>query len=172
MLDDQLDPRTQSDRDRGAEFARHGDGRDPGEIFARGLDLPDGPDRERVHVPEHGQDYYLRGSEVRALATIGAFRVVPADDLRDHADRAGDVRRGDLGRLRAAGLIRTVAPLDRETRTAIVTLTERGRELLEIRRPTTDDRSQRFVAGAVKSRELSHDALNSCALVAEAVSGS
>ena len=38
--------------------------------------------------------------------TIGAFRVVPADDLRDDVGRGGDVRHGDLERLRHAGLIR------------------------------------------------------------------
>src|SRR5881628_646712 len=44
---------------------------------------------ERVHVPEHGQEYYPGGSEVQALATIGAFRVVAADDLRDDQGRPG-----------------------------------------------------------------------------------
>ena len=40
-----------------------------------------GPRRERVRV--HAHDYQLSGDEVRALATVGAFRVVPANDLRD-----------------------------------------------------------------------------------------
>ena len=84
--------------------------------------------------PRHGRRLRLRGSEVRALATVGAFRVVPADDLRDDRGRAGDVRHGDLERLREAGLIRTVAPLDRGERTTLVTLTERGRDVLESHR--------------------------------------
>jgi hypothetical protein len=110
-------------------------------------------------VHGHDQEYLLRGSEARARATIGAFRVVPADDLRDDQGRPGDVRHGDLERLRSAGLIRTVAPLDREShRTVIVTLTERGRELLESHRRHDSQRAQTFYAGAVKSRELSHDA--------------
>jgi DNA-binding MarR family transcriptional regulator len=96
---------------------------------------------------------------VRALATIGAFRVVPADDLRDDHGRPGDVRHGDLERLRSAGLIRAVAPLDRDgDRTVIVTLTERGRELLESHRSRDVESSQTFYTGAVKTRELSHDA--------------
>jgi DNA-binding MarR family transcriptional regulator len=92
------------------------------------------------------------------LATIGAFRVVAADDLRDDSGRPGDVRHGDLERLRDAGLIKAVAPLDRKERTVIVTLTDRGRELLESRRLNGDDSSHTFYSGAVKPRELSHDA--------------
>jgi DNA-binding MarR family transcriptional regulator len=115
-------------------------------------------ERERVHVHAHGEDYQLRGSEVRALATIGAFRVVAADDLRDDRGRPGDVRHGDLERLRSAGLISVVAPLDRGERTVIVTLTKRGREVLESHRPQNAGSGQTFYAGAVKTRELSHDA--------------
>ena len=36
----------------------------------------------------HGRTYHLRGSEVRTLATVGAFRVVPAEDLREATGRA------------------------------------------------------------------------------------
>ena len=126
-------------------------------MFARGLNLPHGPDRERVQTAG-GREHALRGSEVRALATIGAFRVVAADDLRDDRGRPGDVRHGDLERLREAGLIRTVAPLDRTEPTSIVTLTEQGRALLESHRTPGVDRPQTFFDGAVKPRELSHDA--------------
>ena len=95
---------------------------------------------------------------VRALATMGAFRVMAADDLRDHHARPGDARHGDLEPLRTAGLIRAVAPLDRGDRTAIVTLTERRREVLESQRAHRAATQQAFYAGAVNSRELSHDA--------------
>jgi hypothetical protein len=155
---DALDPRSYDSRDREAQDPRDAASLDPPDVFTRGLDLPHGPDRERVHVHEHGQDYQLRGSEVRALATIGAFRVVPADDLRDDRDRPGDVRHGDLERLRSAGLIETVAPLDREQKSAIVALTERGRDVLESHRTRDDKTPQTFYAGVVKTRELSHDA--------------
>src|SRR6202008_4929696 len=131
---------------------------DPRDVFMRDLDLPRGLKREGVHVHGHDQDYQVGGPEVRAPATIGAFRVVPADDLRDDHGRHGDVRHGDLERLRAAGLIKTVAPLDRTERTVIVTLTEHGRALLEQHRRAGDERPQTFFAGAVKPRELSHDA--------------
>jgi hypothetical protein len=159
MFDD-LDPRSSDSRDRDARDPRDADALDPRDVFTRDLDLPHGLERERVHVPEHRQDYHLRGSEVRALATIGAFRVVAADDLRDDHGRPGDVRHGDLERLRSAGLIQAVAPLDRGDgdRTVIVTLTEGGRDVLESHRSRGAASGQTFYAGAVKSRELSHDA--------------
>lgn len=153
---DELDPRSVGGRDREPHDSREADSREPDDVFTRELHLPHGPDRERVHMPE--RDYTLRGSEVRALATIGAFRVVPADDLRDGRGRPGDVRHGDLERLRSAGLITTVAPLHRGERTVVVTLTDRGRDLLERHQTTHQDRPQTFYAGAVKTRELSHDA--------------
>ena len=151
------DPRSYDSRDREAD-PRDAESLDPRDVFTRDLDLPRGLERERVHVHAHGEDYYLRGSEVRALATIGAFRVVAADDLRDDHGRPGDVRHGDLERLRSAGLIHAVAPLDRGDRTVIVTLTKRGRDVLESHRCRGAGSGQTFYAGAVKSRELSHDA--------------
>lgn len=154
---DGFDPRSGDNRDREPD-PREAESLDPRDVFTRDLDLPHGLERERVHVHAHGGDYQLRGSEVRALATIGAFRVVAADDLRDDHGRAGDIRHGDLERLRSAGLIRAVAPLDRGNRTVIVTLTERGREVLESHRSRGAGSGQTFYAGAVKSRELSHDA--------------
>src|SRR5207244_5588631 len=153
---DSPDPRVSDSRDREASDPRDAHALDPRDVFTRDLDLPRGLERERVHVHEHRQDYRLRGSEVRALATIGAFRVVAADDLRDDHGRPGDVRHGDLERLRSAGLIRAVAPLDRGDRTVIVTLTERGREVLDTHRSRGAATRQTFYAGAVKSRELSH----------------
>jgi len=153
---DGLDPRDAAGRERDASDPRDAERTEPRDAFTQGLALPRGLERERVHVQD--RDYQLRGSEVRTLATIGAFRVVPADDLRDDVGRAGDVRHGDLERLRHAGLIRTVAPFERDGRTVLVTLTERGREVLESHRTRTDGSSQSFYAGSVKSRELSHDA--------------
>src|SRR5437762_9556040 len=100
---DSLNQRSSDSRDREA----------PGPRGAESLD----------HVGEHGQDHHLRGSEIRVLATIDAFRIVAADDLRDDQGRTGDVWHGDLERLRSAGLIRAVAPLNRGDRIVVVTLT-------------------------------------------------
>lgn len=155
MWDDR-DPRSDDTRDRNGSDPREFDTVAPRDVFTRDLDLPTGLERERVHTRDH--DYQLRGSEVRALATIGAFRVVPAHDLCDDLGRAGDVHHGDLQRLRTAGLIQTVAPFARADRTTLVTLTARGKELLDTHRSRGSSSSQTFYAGAVKSRELTHDA--------------
>src|SRR5204863_136956 len=81
-------------------------------------------------------------------ATVGAFRAVPLDDLRDPRERSADVWRDELSRLRSARLLRSVAPLDRdEHRTAVVTLTDRGRDLLERHRSPDRDPRQQFYCG-------------------------
>ena len=53
---------------------------DPRDVFTRDLDLPRGPSRERVRA--NNREYRLSGDDVRVLATVGAFRVVPAADFR------------------------------------------------------------------------------------------
>ena len=153
---DELDPRSLDSREREPSDPRGYEPLDPRDVFARGLDLPRGLERERVHAHDH--DYDLRGSEVRTLATIGAFRVVPLSDLHDERGRSADLWHGDLDRLRTAGLIRVVAPLDRDERTPIVTLTERGRELLDSHRTREHEPAQAFYAGPQRTRELTHDA--------------
>ncbi|MBI3050532.1 MAG: hypothetical protein HYY76_19740 [Acidobacteria bacterium] len=130
-------------------------GSDPRDVFTRSLNLPRGRDREIVH-DARDREYSLRGSESRSLATVGAFRVVPARDLRDHADRPGDPRNGDLRHLREQGLIETVRiPGYREQ---AVVLTDRGRDLLEANRDRDRDTGQGFYAGLKRERELEHDA--------------
>ena len=129
---------------------------DPRDAFTQGLDLPRGLDREPVYIGD--EQYDLRGSEVRTLAIVGAFRVVPIDDLRDHGDRAADLWHGDIDHLRTEGLIRHVAAVDRENGTDLVTLTERGRELLESHRSADPEPAQIFHDGLARERELTHDA--------------
>jgi hypothetical protein len=109
-----------------------------------------------VHV--RTRTYELRGSEVRTLATVGAFRVVPASDLRDHDNRPADPRKGDLSHLRDLGLVCTMPYVVGNTRTTLVTLTEQGRSVLEDARRDHDRERQVFYAGIVKPRELAHDA--------------
>ena len=77
------------------------------------------------------KSFELRASEVRILATTGAFRVVPAKDLLDHRGRPADPRHGDLWQLREAGLVHTVPYVVGREKTSLVTLTDRGRDLLE-----------------------------------------
>lgn len=127
----------------------------PREVLVQDLDLPRGRARERVRV--HTRTYGLRGSEVRALATVGAFRVVPAEDLREATGRTTTARTGDLYRLREAGLVRTIPYGAGRDRTTLVVLTEEGRELLETHRRPADGPRQTFYAGLVKPREVPHD---------------
>ena len=129
---------------------------DPRDVFTQGLALPRGLDREPVCLGN--EQYDLRGSEVRTLATVGAFRVVAIDDLRDHGDRAADLWHGDLDHLRSEGLIHHIASVDRETGTDLVTLTVRGRELLESYGSPGHEPRQTFHDGVARERELVHDA--------------
>lgn len=128
---------------------------DPREVFTRNLNLPRGRDREVVR-DARDREYTLRGSESRSLATVGAFRVVPARDLRDRDDRPVNVRDGELRHLREQGLVETVRiPGYREQ---AVVLTDRGRGLLESNRERDRDTGQAFYAGLKRERELEHDA--------------
>ena len=112
---DSYDPRWGDDpreRDNGRDLSRGGTDRrereqvDPRDVFMDHVDLPRGLDREHVHHRDH--DYTLRGSETRTLATVGAFRVVAASDLRDKFDESLDPRQGELWHLRESGLVHTV----------------------------------------------------------------
>src|SRR5687767_9418059 len=69
---------------------------DSRDALTRQLDLPCGARRERVEIGS--RSYFLRGSEVRALATIGAFRVVDARDVVQ--EKPSDPWNGDLRHLR------------------------------------------------------------------------
>ncbi len=153
------------DRDGGSrEMSRGGRGGDsrererervePREVFARHVSLPRGREREHVWVRDHY--HMLRGSESRTLASVGAFRVIRTDDLRDTFHKPLDPRHGELWHLREAGLVQTVR-LDRDS--TVVTLTREGRELLDGHRRDQDapDR-QAFHDGVQRPRELKHDA--------------
>jgi DNA-binding PadR family transcriptional regulator len=162
---DRYDPRSDNGRDRGDFWdrsvgSRGGAGeRDREEqwhdVFTRNLDLPRGRDREQVRDRDHV--YEIDGGESRALATIGAFRVVAESDLHDVREDAQGSKRS-LKHLENEGLIRT-SPLRSDDRS--VTLTDLGRDLLEANRCERDDRIHRprqmFYAGLRKPRELTHD---------------
>ena len=116
---------------------------DARDVFTRDLELPRGPERERVWARD--SDVRLRGSEVRTLATVGAFRVVPAGDLRDGQDRPLDPHRGDLRHLRDSGLVETIPAIGNDR--ALVVLTERGRDVLERNRWSSVHREELQVGG-------------------------
>jgi DNA-binding MarR family transcriptional regulator len=128
--------------------------RDPRDAFVRHIDLPRGPEREIVR--DRDRDYTLRGSETRTLATVGAFRVVPTGQLRDHDNAAARDRSADVRHLREQGLIETVRVPGH--RGSVMVLTKEGRDLLERHRDDQGDASQTFYAGLKRTRELEHDA--------------
>jgi hypothetical protein len=143
-----FDPRDHDLRDTGSA------GRpDPRDVFMRDLDLPRGVEREIARDRDH--EYTLRGSETRTLSTVGAFRVVPASNLRDHSGAPADPRSGDLRNLREQGLVDTVRIPGR--RDHAVVLTKCGRELLERHRDPEQGGRQTFYAGLKRARELEHD---------------
>lgn len=129
---------------------------DPRDVFRRDLDLPDG--RERVLGRHRDRSYRLNDEDVRALSTIGAFRVVAEEDLArpDADDARAREDDGGVNRLRDAGLVETVAVDGGDQRA--VALTSEGRELLEASRlERGDEPRQAFHARLCRPRELSHD---------------
>ncbi|MGV3518740.1 hypothetical protein [Luteitalea sp.] len=159
---DHIDPRTNESSGRpnpgrgsGTSDARERASQAPRDVFAEGLDLPQGREREPVLLGD--EVYSLKASEVRTMATLGAFRVVAVDDLRDDRGEPSGLWNGDLRHLRASGLVATVAPSERDSRTPVVTLTERGKALLEAHRRPDHEPAQTFHAGVLRTRELGHD---------------
>jgi DNA-binding MarR family transcriptional regulator len=145
------------DGDRG-DRARERDsrerGHDPRDVFLDGLELPRGLEREVVLDRDHR--YEINGEESRTLAATGAFRVVSERDLRDPRGVSSDACDDSLRHLRDEGLVRTMSLDGRER---AVTLTPRGRRLLDAhRRDVGDGRHQAFHAGVSRPRELTHDA--------------
>jgi hypothetical protein len=130
---------------------------DPRDVFLADLDLPRAQGRELVL---EGRDRYeLSRDDVRALATVGAFRVVPERHVSDRHEK-------DVTHLRDQGLVRSVSV---NARDRVVTLTDRGRRLLENhRRDRQDGRQQGFYAGVSRMRELSHDSKLYAAYVRQA----
>jgi hypothetical protein len=79
------------------------------------------------------------------------------DELRRSQDRP-HVHRKDVERLRSEGLVRTMPYIVGRRHTTLVTLTDRGRDVLEAsRRERGDEPRQAFYAGVSKPRELAHD---------------
>ena len=149
--DDDRDAQTEREiaRTREPEPRLLSGGRD---LFSRHLELPHGDTRERLEGPERA--HLLDEAEMRTLATIGAFRVVPVEDLEALADRASDLRR-----LSDEGLITCETLTDVDGSRRIATLTSDGHAVLEAQRnPERREDDQAFYAGVVKPRELAHDA--------------
>ena len=130
--------------------------RDLRDVFTRGLALPRGSRRQRVVLRERA--YRLSGSDVRLMATVGAFRAVPRHDLESPAGRAREARDRQIEHLRSSGLIETRPFGAGRSRTTLVTLTEHGRDLLDAAQDRSLDDRQRFYAGFARRPEITHDA--------------
>jgi DNA-binding MarR family transcriptional regulator len=158
--DDSRDKRSACERHRGSQAGghRHAVGGDEDRhSFSRQLDLPQG--RERELVRHRGRSYEVNGPEAEALARIGPFRVVHAEDLWDlfDSDAGGRLVRAAVRHLQDSGLLERL-PLESRSRDVVV-LTKSGRDLLESRRRERgQEPRQAFHAGLRKPRELTHDA--------------
>ena len=144
------DPRDYDARDRDDEWPRVYDPRDrndcdPRDALMRDLDLPRGDARELV--VDRDRVYELDGEDSRALAAVGAFRVVPQHDL--------DLPHETLENLHDQRLVELVHLGDSERG---LTLTREGHDLLESHSRQRDgEASQVFYAGVSRSREVDHD---------------
>jgi hypothetical protein len=118
------------------------------------LTLPRGEAREVIRVREH--TYRLRASDAHILTTVGAFRVVRADDLQPMRS-SRDAWNGDLRSLAEQGLIQTKTVTVNRQPIAVVVLTRAGKDVLDAHVRPDDARRQIFHAGLVKPREIAHD---------------
>ena len=121
---------------------------------ARHLDLPRGEDRQPVEF--RGREYRLNGEQSRALSNIGAFRVVPTDDLSD--SRSGDTWQSTLKPLADQGLIERHDVVLGQKKSSVVVLTREGKQFLDEHRHEHGGDRQEYYARLVKPRELAHDA--------------
>jgi hypothetical protein len=117
-----------------------------------------GFDRSRTIYRGRNREYSLRVSEVRTLADLGKFRVVPADDLARfayHDDRSQ--MEGDIRNLSRQGLVeqRNIEGHSSYS-TKVMTLTKDGHRLLE--RAQMVSHRQATYHGLVKPKEARHDA--------------
>src|SRR4029453_1712291 len=106
---------------------------DPRDVFTRDLDLPRGSSRERIRA--NNREYRLSGDDARVLATVGAFRVIPASDLRQPNPRTPTRPARGLERLPDLGRVSPTPYVLGRTRTTLVMLTKQGRSVLENNRP-------------------------------------
>jgi len=147
MFDPRDDARDRDGREEGRErvYDERDRDDDPREGLMRDLDLPRG--EERKLVVHRDRVYELDGEDSRTLAAVGAFRVVPEQDL--------DIDHNTLDHLRDEGLVETVDLGDDERG---LTLTREGRDLLDSHSMGRDNEpSQAFNAGVSRGREVEHD---------------
>ena len=117
-----------------------------------------GRDRSRTIYRGQDREYSLRDSEVRTLADVGKFRLVPTEDLTQfgyQGDRAH--AEADIRNLRKHGLIeqRTMEGHSSYS-TRVLTLTKEGHRLIQ--RAQLVSRQQATYQGFARPKEARHDA--------------
>lgn len=150
-----FDPTDARDDTREESLARTAAPARPSGLPMDRLALPRGAERQPVALRDH--EYRLRESDARTLATIGAFRVVRADDLQT-VRSSRDAWTGDLRHLADQGLVQFRTVEVNRAAVAVAVLTRDGKALLDAHRTEGDGRRQEFHAGLVKPREIAHDA--------------
>ena len=125
---------------------------------ARRLAISELRDADREPRPSRVREgaYQPNASELRTLATVGAFRIVPVRDLgaaRGHQQGDANARR-----LIQAGLLERQTLTIAGRSTPVVALTKEGKAALEAAQKEGSHQGQRYHAGFVKPREAVHDA--------------
>lgn len=117
-----------------------------------------GFDRSRTIYRGRDREYSLRDSEVRTLADVGKFRVVPTEDLARFAYQGDQARmEADIRNLRKHGLLeqRTIEGHSSYS-TEVLTLTKEGQRLLKHAQLASS--RQVTYHGFAKPKEARHDA--------------
>ena len=133
--------RTQADRDKGSDSG-----------------ASRSSDRSRTIYRGREREYSLRDSEVRTLADVGRFRVLPTEDLARFGYQGDQARmEADIRTLRKHGLVeqRTIEGHSSYS-TKVLTLTKEGHRLLKHAQIVPDQ--QAIYHGFVKPKEARHDA--------------
>lgn len=153
------DPRADERQEPGRSKHEEGLPRDTAERAAYApsphLRLPETARREPVI--HRGHEYRLNSDEARVLATVGAFRVIPASDLDDGRSH-GDTWNGPIRHLADQELVERRLVVINEQATPVVVLTREGKSLLDAQQAAgRDGARQQYHAGLVKPKELAHD---------------
>jgi hypothetical protein len=117
-----------------------------------------GRDRSRTIYRGREREYSLRDSEVRTLADVGRFRVVPTEDLARFGYQGDKARmEADIRNLRKHGLVeQRIIEGHSSYSTKVLTLTKEGHRLLKHAQIVPDQ--QAIYDGLVKPKEARHDA--------------
>jgi hypothetical protein len=117
-----------------------------------------GSDRSRTIYRGREREYSLRDSEVRTLADVGRFRVVPTEDLARFGYQGDQARmEADIRNLRKHGLVeQRMIEGHSSYSTKVLTLTKEGHRLLKHAEIVPDQ--QAIYDGLVKPKEVRHDA--------------